>query len=773
MSAPNLTAFEQIAALTESTRRRMAGMASPFTSGGTAPGGSHPGASFASPQPLAVQFGAVPGGEVGRSGEYRGPPLLSGGGVGDLVLFELSPILKSSICLGALSGGLKFCTLGASGCSYSSHIKKASVEANRLYISTGRNSAFINHYVDVSLLTAMQKEAMLAERHTKEEWVQVFHAWNMAQKEPGPEVSSATSAYTRVGEFMLSAAITPARNKRRQPFHLIGDDGDKSIPDLVAASSSMTDSDESTFDLVTIHSEEIKSGEDRLSDVLDKWETVVGNVNKVSGLFKKMRTTFGGDIDSLTHRVSTVDAKIGEIPAVSAFEECTTVWDGLTVLLSQANDFPQMVEQAQQNFGTMVDSKLKGQGSYGAKIEELNKGVNYLSELMGVMNEEQEAIVKHMSNGGMTAGVATTTLQDELRQVADRVIRVESHLNAARMDDLSGGLGPVLSKEINTLKTKISLLEARIPQDSIMSLGGHIFQSREDVMIFVEKNVPSCHFHLFHDGVTLLESLTSSFNLRTEVMSEWYQAEKVGVTTQQARHMASFRTTLPHVFGHTKDTGVGTKHPLPALKTFSDWDPYNQEGGVKNYITSGMEDLRLQIPTDIANELPGDEYAVARNLAMDMHSQSQVFVFQLSGFINMFYNEMSANPGTTAEEAHEITAAIVKKVFEELKRVRSSAGNASSDPNKLSRCSTYLWCMIQAHRVQKAFLDARFRNHPAIAPVIILHVFRTRITSVAFHEEIKRLTGRIATLENPKKQQKIEGAAKHEPKKNQGGPKEN
>jgi hypothetical protein len=81
MSAPNLTALEHLAALTESTRRRMAGMSSPFSLGGAAPGGSRPGASFASPQRLAVPFVAVTGVEVGRSGEFRGPPLFSGGGV--------------------------------------------------------------------------------------------------------------------------------------------------------------------------------------------------------------------------------------------------------------------------------------------------------------------------------------------------------------------------------------------------------------------------------------------------------------------------------------------------------------------------------------------------------------------------------------------------------------------------------------------------------------------------------------------------------------------
>jgi hypothetical protein len=57
--------------------------------------------------------------------------------------------------------------------------------------------------------------------------------------------------------------------------------------------------------------------------------------------------------------------------------------------------------------------------------------------------------------------------------------------------------------------------------------------------------------------------------------------------------------------------------------------------------------------------------------------------------------------------------------------VRASAANATSEVNAATKCATIMWAIIQAHRVMKDFLDMRFRNHPSIAPVIILHVFKT------------------------------------------------
>jgi hypothetical protein len=50
----------------------------------------------------------------------------------------------------------------------------------------------------------------------------------------------------------------------------------------------------------------------------------------------------------------------------------------------------------------------------------------------------------------------------------------------------------------------------------------------------------------------------------------------------------------------------------------------------------------------------------------------------------------------------------------------------------------------------KEFSDARFRNHGSIAPVIVLHIFKTRVTRTSMSLHIKRLEGRISSLEEGK-----------------------
>ena len=89
---------------------------------------------------------------------------------------------------------------------------------------------------------------------------------------------------------------------------------------------------------------------------------------------------------------------------------------------------------------------------------------------------------------------------------------------------------------------------------------------------FLSKRMcPRMPFFLFHDAVTLLESLSSSQVERKDVLQEWYQSSEVGVNEVVAQHMASFWLTLPTVFGQTKEGALLTsKHHLNAIKTFKD-----------------------------------------------------------------------------------------------------------------------------------------------------------------------------------------------------------
>jgi hypothetical protein len=192
-----------------------------------------------------------------------------------------------------------------------------------------------------------------------------------------------------------------------------------------------------------------------------------------------------------------------------------------------------------------------------------------------------------------------------------------------------------------------------------MKLGGFSFQSREDVFGFVESKMPSNAYYLFHNAVTLLESLSGVFYEQKDVLNELYQSQKVGVNAQEARHIASFKTTLPYVLGHAKEGSPNPKHYLPAVKTFKDWTCFDQDSGVMNYILRGIQDLYIQIPQDINTELYGDEYSDARKIAMDMHANSHVFIGNLCTFVTGFVQELLNSSQCGEEEIWELVLAYV------------------------------------------------------------------------------------------------------------------
>ena len=128
-----------------------------------------------------------------------------------------------------------------------------------------------------------------------------------------------------------------------------------------------------------------------------------------------------------------------------------------------------------------------------------------------------------------------------------------------------------------------------------------------------------------------------------------------------------------------------------------------------------------------------------------MHSYSHFFIGEMCTWVTGFVQELTLQ--ATEDEAWTLASQCMKSAFVYLRTVCSPAANALSDPNKVSRCTTYMWCLLESHRLMREFLDASFRNHPCIAPVITLHLFRSQVTKTAFSEAIKRLEGCLNALE--------------------------
>jgi hypothetical protein len=107
----------------------------PAAGGASAPASGISSVSFPSDLGMGVAGAAVlvSDREHGVFGDF----LLSG------EAFVIMRDLIASLCCGAVAGGVKFCTLNSSSCTFTSHVaKKVAVTEGDIYISTGRNSTF-------------------------------------------------------------------------------------------------------------------------------------------------------------------------------------------------------------------------------------------------------------------------------------------------------------------------------------------------------------------------------------------------------------------------------------------------------------------------------------------------------------------------------------------------------------------------------------------------------------------------------------------------------
>ena len=74
------------------------------------------------------------------------------------------------------------------------------------------------------------------------------------------------------------------------------------------------------------------------------------------------------------------------------------------------------------------------------------------------------------------------------------------------------------------------------------------------------------------------------------------------------------------------------------------------------------------------------------------------------------------------------------------------------------RCASMIWAALSCLRVQRELLDAKFRYHPSLAPIINLHLFRNRVNK----EDVEGLDSRLKDLEHKlKATQKESGAAQN------------
>ncbi len=234
-----------------------------------------------------------------------------------------------------------------------------------MYIAAPRNTAYSNHHASTSLLSSEQLITVLLEHYTKDEWACLLHSLNVQADEQSIHFDSTTEPTDEpgplngLGQATVSAITTSHKQKQRADKNTLA--SKEFDPSLILGSR---DSDLSEFYLIPIPSKDdnySSTPEDKLNSIILQLDLVVGNVNKLSSLFKQFQDFTSNDLDGLDEKILAVDARIGQSSKGGTFDGCASIWDCLTLLHGEMSTVVQTMpkrENAPKAFKAAVDNKI-------------------------------------------------------------------------------------------------------------------------------------------------------------------------------------------------------------------------------------------------------------------------------------------------------------------------------------------------------------------------------------------------------------------------------
>ena len=276
---------------------------------------------------------------------------------------------------------------------------------------------------------------------------------------------------------------------------------------------------------------------------------------------------------------------------------------------------------------------------------------------------------------------------------------------------------------------ELATVKGRVGQ-TLVEIQGHSFQSVGDVEDFIRKDLETYSKGFFFDAVSLLEIVHGNLGKSgAEIIESEYHAKRSDYGSDlEAKYAASFKSvTLPSIFG-AEVAGSSHAFALPGIKTFAAWDP--QDGlhdGEKQRILNGIENQVGSLTASFENIYPaGSKLAAISNQLL---SDSVLFIRTLCSFMTEFYTEMSRSSSSGDVGNWSLTCQIVHRLFKDLAFERNCGGETRHIADPIKRGAKYLWFTLQTHRVMTAYMSKKFKEHPSIAPMLNLSLFRTMATN--------------------------------------------
>jgi hypothetical protein len=271
---------------------------------------------------------------------------------------------------------------------------------------------------------------------------------------------------------------------------------------------------------------------------------------------------------------------------------------------------------------------------------------------------------------------------------------------------------------LNTFEHLVKSLEKRIVGDGIR-VGRFLFQSKEDLRLWLLQHVQNNRFCLFLDAVSIFDFLAQAHVDSEANISHLYNSQKNGFdTTYESRIISSMQNLFPNLFGKSSSDGLDTSRASPGLKSADKW---NSEGvtGLQLQVERELPNVDLQFRNAIAATF--EDSIEARDLSLELLYRSKKFAQDLCNFIQRDF-EFWLHKKYSRKDAWELTCLSVCRIFEDIPVVRVVGRDSRDLKNPSLTATQVLWATLKAHTVMEEYSRRNFFEHPSISAVIARHL---------------------------------------------------
>ncbi len=269
-----------------------------------------------------------------------------------------------------------------------------------------------------------------------------------------------------------------------------------------------------------------------------------------------------------------------------------------------------------------------------------------------------------------------------------------------------------------TLERMVDSLEKCIVGDGVR-IGRFLFQSQEDLRVWLVSHVPNNRFGLFLDGVSIFDFLAQSHVDNQDNMAHMYNSQKNGFETiYESRAISSMQNLFPNLFGKSGSDGMDTSKTLPAIQNGDKW---NSKGvtGLQLQVERELPNVDMQFRNSISATF--DSNPEARDLALELLYRSKKFALDLCNFIQRDY-DFWKHKGYGKTEAWELTCLSVHRIFEDIHVVRVCGHDSRDLKNPSFTATQVLWATLRSHIVMEEYSRRNFFEHSSISAVVARHL---------------------------------------------------